>query len=145
MSRMHAAQLAIRQKEQAGNRGDKQNVVPVHVHHCRKRPQGSGILSLHCAAGKKKERNPMPGPPVPQDIKNLRGPGTPQQRIDAGNISFGVTCPFGAEFCQFAAGAAQTMAGNPDFSGTLRTGFDTPSDNRHIRIGQAMRAAGCHE
>jgi hypothetical protein len=81
----------------------------------------------------------------PQDVKNQPGPGTPQQRIDAGNISFGVTCAFGAGFCQFAAGAAQTLSGHPDPNGTLLTGFDTPSDNAGIRVGQAMRAAGCHE
>ena len=47
----------------------------------------------------------------PQDVKNNPGPGTRQQRIDAGNISFGVTCPFGSGFCQFAAGVAQTFSG----------------------------------
>jgi len=81
----------------------------------------------------------------PQDIKNQPGPGTSQQRVDAGNISFGVTCSFGDAFCQFAAGVAQTASGNPNFQGTLKTGFDTPSDNAAIRVGQAMRAAGCHE
>jgi hypothetical protein len=83
---------------------------------------------------------------MPQDIKNLPG-HRPQNPIDvdAGNISFGVTRPFGDGFCQFSAGLAQTMSGNPNFSGTLQTGFDTPSDNRGIRIGQRMRAAGCHE
>jgi hypothetical protein len=81
----------------------------------------------------------------PQDVKSHTGPGTRDQKVDAGNISFGVTCSFGSAFCQFAAGAAQTMSGNPNFAGTLRTGFDTPSDNAGIRIGQAMRAAGCHE
>ncbi|NYF78152.1 RHS repeat domain-containing protein [Granulicella arctica] len=82
----------------------------------------------------------------PNDIKNLPG-HSPQNPIDvaAGNISFGITCPFGAGFCQFAAGLAQTLSGNPNFNGTLATGFDTPSDNAGIRIGQAMRAAGCHE
>jgi RHS repeat-associated protein len=81
----------------------------------------------------------------PQDVKNHPGPGTSQQRVDAGNISFGVTCSFGGAFCQFAAGLAQTVSGNPNFQGTLKTGFDTPSDNAAIRVGQAMRAAGCHE
>jgi RHS repeat-associated protein len=81
----------------------------------------------------------------PQDVKNQLGPGTPQQRVDAGNISFGVTCPFGGPFCQFAAGVAQTSSGYPNPNGTLLTGFDTPSDNAGIRVGQAMRAAGCHE
>ena len=81
----------------------------------------------------------------PQDVKNNPGPGTRQQRIDAGNISFGVTCPFGSGFCQFAAGVAQTFSGAPDPKGTLLTGFDTPTDNAAIRQGQAMRAAGCHE
>ena len=80
-----------------------------------------------------------------QDVKNQPGPGTPQQRVDAGNISFGVTCPFGARFCQFAAGVAQTLSGHPNPNGTLLTGFDTPSDNAGIRVGQAMRKAGCHE
>jgi hypothetical protein len=82
----------------------------------------------------------------PQDVKNQPGPGTPQQRIDAGNISFGITCAFGAAFCQFAAGVAQTSSGSPNFKGgTLRTGFDNPIDNESIRVGQAMRRAGCHE
>jgi len=82
----------------------------------------------------------------PNDIKNLPGhsPNDPID-VDAGNISFGITCPFGAGFCQFAAGFAQTMSGYPNFNGTLATGFDTPRDNAGIRIGQAMRAAGCHE
>jgi RHS repeat-associated protein len=82
----------------------------------------------------------------PQDIKNLPG-HNPQNQIDvdAGNISFGVTCSFGDAFCQFSAGLAQTMSGHPDLSGTLRTGFDTPRDNAGIQVGQAMRAAGCHE
>ena len=80
----------------------------------------------------------------PYDDKNHSGPGTPSQRVAAGNISYGVTCPFGAGFCQFAAGAAQTAAGEPDPNGTLSTGYDTPSDNASIKIGQAMRAAGCH-
>jgi hypothetical protein len=83
----------------------------------------------------------------PNDIKNLPG-HSPQNPIDvkAGNISFGTTCPFGASVCQFAAGFAQSViARNPDFSGTLATGFDTPADNAAIQTGQAMRAAGCHE
>jgi RHS repeat-associated protein len=79
-----------------------------------------------------------------QDVKNHPGPGTYQQRVDAGNISYGITCMFGASFCQFAAGMAQTLAGHPDPNGTLMTGYDTPSDNASIRQGQAMRAAGCH-
>ena len=78
-----------------------------------------------------------------QDVKNQQGPGTMQQRVDAGNINYGITCPFGAGFCQFAAGLAQTLAGHPDPNGTPQTGFDTPSDNASIRQGQAMRAAGC--
>src|SRR5205814_5837651 len=65
----------------------------------------------------------------PQDVKNQPGPGTKKQRRDAGNISFGVTCPFGARFCQFAAGFAQSLSGHPAFTGPLATGFDTPSDN----------------
>ena len=79
----------------------------------------------------------------PQDYKDSQGPGTHAQRVDAGNISYGVTCQFGTHFCQFAAGAAQTISLHPDPNGTLRTGFDTPSDNSSIRQGQAMRAAGC--
>jgi hypothetical protein len=82
----------------------------------------------------------------PNDIKNQPGPGYHNQvGADAGNISFGITCPFGAGFCQFSAGLAQTLSGNPNFNGTASTGFDTPSDNASIRQGQAMRAAGCHE
>ena len=84
----------------------------------------------------------------PQDDKNLPQNhsvfGPLPNAVAAGNISFGVTCPFGAGFCQFAAGAAQTLAGHPDPNGTLATGFDTPSDNAQIKQGQAMRAAGCH-
>ena len=82
----------------------------------------------------------------PNDIKDL--PGHSRNNpvdVDAGNISFGITCPFGAGFCQFAAGFAQTMSGYPNFKGTLATGFDTPADNAGIRVGQAMRVAGCHE
>ena len=41
--------------------------------------------------------------------------------------------------------AAQTMDLHPDRNGTLKTGFDTVSDNAAIVVGQAMRAAGCHE
>ncbi len=80
------------------------------------------------------------------DIKDLPG-HSPQNPIDvdAGNISYGITCPFGQGVCQFFAGLAQTLALNPNFKGSLRTGFDTPSDNAQIRVGQAMRAAGCHE
>ena len=82
----------------------------------------------------------------PNDIKNLPGhSGQNPIDVDAGNISFGITCPYGAGFCQFAAGLAQTLGGHPNFNGTLATGFDTPSDNAGIRIGQAMRASGCHE
>ena len=82
----------------------------------------------------------------PNDIKNQPGPGNHNQiGVDAGNISFGITCPYGAGFCQFAAGLAQTLSGNPNYNGTLATGFDTPSDNASIRQGQAMRADGCHE
>jgi RHS repeat-associated protein len=82
----------------------------------------------------------------PNDIKNQPGPGYHNQTgVDAGNISFGITCPYGGGFCQFAAGLAQTLSGNPNFNGTLATGYDTPSDNAGIRVGQAMRVAGCHE
>lgn len=82
----------------------------------------------------------------PNDIKDQPG-YSPQNQddVDAGNISFGITCIYGAGFCRLAAGIAQTMKGSPDFDGTLATGFDTPSDDQGIRIGQAMRAAGCHE
>jgi len=34
----------------------------------------------------------------PQDVKSHPGPGTPKQRVDAGNISFGVTCPLELNF-----------------------------------------------
>jgi len=34
---------------------------------------------------------------------------------------------------------------HPDPNGTLKIGFDTVSDNAAIVVGQAMRAAGCHE
>jgi hypothetical protein len=82
----------------------------------------------------------------PNDIKNQPGPGYRNEvGIAAGNISFGVTCPFGATFCQLGAGLAQTLGGDPDFNGTLATAFDSPNDNATIRIGQSMRAAGCHE
>ena len=82
----------------------------------------------------------------PNDVKNQPGPGYHNQiGVDAGNISFGVTCPYGAGFCQFSAGLAQTLAGDPNPNGTLVTGYDTPSDNAAIQVGQAMRAAGCHE
>ena len=82
----------------------------------------------------------------PNDIKNQPGPGYHNNiGVDAGNISFGITCPYGAAFCQFAAGLAQTLGGHPNPQGTLATGFDTPSDNAGIQVGQAMRAAGCHE
>ena len=83
----------------------------------------------------------------PNDIKDL--PGHSRQNptdVNAGNISFGITCPYGTGFCQFAAGFAQSVIGRaPDFSATLATGYDTPADNAGIQIGQAMRAAGCHE
>ena len=83
----------------------------------------------------------------PNDIKDLPGPGF-QNRvgIDAGNISFGVTCPFGATACQVGAGLAQfgaALFGKATF-GSPRTFMDSPGDNASIKIGQAMRAAGCH-
>jgi RHS repeat-associated protein len=82
----------------------------------------------------------------PNDIKNQPGPGYHNNiGVAAGNISFGVTCPYGGSFCQFAAGLAQTLSGDPDFNGTIATGFDSPKDNAAIQIGQAMRAGGCHE
>lgn len=84
----------------------------------------------------------------PNDIKNQPGPGYHNQiGVDAGNISFGITCPFGATACQVAAGLAQfgaALFGQPSF-GSPRTFMDTPSDNASIKVGQAMRAAGCHE
>jgi len=82
----------------------------------------------------------------PNDIKDLPGHSRNNKTdVDAGNISYGITCPFGTGFCQFMAGAYQTLGGNPNFKGTLATGLDTPEDNAGIRVGQAMRAAGCHE
>jgi len=84
----------------------------------------------------------------PNDIKNQPGPGYHNQLgVDAGNISFGITCPYGALFCQYAAGQAQYVAalfGKASF-GSPWTFMDTPSDNASIKVGQAMRAAGCHE
>jgi hypothetical protein len=84
----------------------------------------------------------------PNDIKNQPGPGYQNQiGVDSGNISFGITCPYGAAFCQAAAGGAQFFAallGNATF-GSPSTFMDTPSDNASIKVGQAMRAAGCHE
>jgi RHS repeat-associated protein len=103
-----------------------------------------GSLVLNPLAGALAGYAALVGSGEPQDVKNQPGPGTHQQRVDAGNISFGITCPFGAQFCQFAAGAAQTLAGHPDPKGNLSSGFDTPSDNASIQQGQAMRAAGCH-
>jgi len=86
------------------------------------------------------------GPGKPNDIKNLPGHSPNNKNdVDAGNISYGITCPFGTGFCHFMAGAYQTWGGHPDFSGTLATGFDSPSDTLGIRVGQVMRAAGCHE
>ena len=82
----------------------------------------------------------------PNDIKNQPGSGQHNRLgVDAGNLSYGITCPYGAGFCQFAAGLAQTLGGHPDPNGPLSTGFDTPSDNLWIRYGQAMRKGGCHE
>jgi hypothetical protein len=83
----------------------------------------------------------------PNDIKDLPGHSRKNPTdVAAGNISFGITCPFGARFCQLGAGLAQTfLDGDPNFKGTLATTFDTPQDNAQIRVGQAMRAAGCHE
>ena len=89
-----------------------------------------------------------------QDIKNQPGPGYQNSLgVAAGNISFGVTCPFGAIFCQAAAGAAQTgsailgkASGGRFGGGTIgpaRTFFDSPNDNQQVREGQAMRAQGC--
>jgi RHS repeat-associated protein len=84
----------------------------------------------------------------PLDIKNQPGPGYHNDiGVKAGNVSYGITCPYGKAFCQFAAGAAQTVfQGSPDLrNGTLKTGFDTASDNLYIQQGQAIRAAGCSE
>jgi hypothetical protein len=69
-----------------------------------------------------------------------------QLGIDAGNISYGVTCPFGAQNCQAADGAAQFIGfllGKSPL-GSPKTYMDTPSDNASIQVGQAMRKAGCH-
>ncbi len=94
----------------------------------------------------------------PNDIKNQPGPGygaSNQVGIAAGNISFGITCPFGAKFCQAAAGLAQGASGALNIvsrgkwghgrPGPINTYFDSPSDNQQILTGQAMRSAGCHE
>ena len=93
----------------------------------------------------------------PQDIKNQPGPGYGASNpigIAAGNISYGITCPFGATACQAAAGIAQGTAGllnsltdgrlGHGSPGPARTFFDSPADNAQIQMGQAMRAAGCH-
>lgn len=81
----------------------------------------------------------------PNDIKNQPGPGYQNQvGIDAGNISFGVTCPFGAFTCQLGAGLAQTF-GKDHNPGPASSYFDSPGDNASIKIGIAMRKAGCHE
>ncbi len=77
----------------------------------------------------------------PYDYKNQPGPGTQQQRTDAGNIAYGASCPFGALACQIAAGLNQLYRGNP---GPVSTYFDDPRDNAMIKQGQAMKAAGCH-
>jgi hypothetical protein len=59
-------------------------------------------------------------PYIPGDLTTSRTSQAPDTRIkvgvDAGNISFGITCPYGAAFCQFAAGFAQTLSGNPNFN-----------------------------
>ena len=94
----------------------------------------------------------------PNDVKNQPGPGygaDNQIGIAAGNVSFGITCPFGATFCQAAAGLAQGASGVINVvsggryghgrPGPISTFFDSPKDNFQIRIGQAMRMAGCHE
>ena len=47
-----------------------------------------------------------------QDYKNLceinQFQWSDSDPVQAGNIGFGMTCPLGAAFCQFAAGAAQS-------------------------------------
>jgi len=79
----------------------------------------------------------------PNHIKYQPGPGYRNGLgVDAGNISFGITCPFGDGFYQLAAGLAQTLlSGNPDFDGTLSSGFDTRSDNASIQ--QRASNEGC--
>jgi hypothetical protein len=85
-------------------------------------------------------------PGGPNDIKSQPGhSGKNPVDVAAGNISYGITCPYGARFCQFAAGAAQTAEGQPNLQGSLASGFDSPVDNENIQVGQKMRAAGCHE
>ena len=84
------------------------------------------------------------------DIKAQPGPGqgaSNQIGIDAGNVSYGVTCSYGETVCQAAAGLNQTYRAynGQGTYGSLRTYGDSPSDNASIRIGQEMRAAGCHE
>lgn len=85
----------------------------------------------------------------PLDIKDLPD-HSPQNLTDvaAGNISFGVTCPFGATFCQVAAGLAQGAAGllnqisggryGHGAPGPASTYFDSPSDNAQIKKSTAM-------
>jgi hypothetical protein len=46
---------------------------------------------------------------LPQNKSVLNGPYS--NPVQAGNIGFGITCPFGAAFCQFAAGLAQILGG----------------------------------
>lgn len=83
----------------------------------------------------------------PNDVKDLPGHSRSDNNdVAAGNVSYGITCPYGKGFCVFAAGVAQSIIGlSPNFNGKLTTGYDTPSDTQQIRIGQAMRARGCRE
>ena len=76
----------------------------------------------------------------PYDYKNQSGPGTSTQRTDAGNIAYGVSCPFGNLFCQAAAGLNQLWRGD---AGPASSMFHDPRDHAMIQQGQAMKAAGC--
>jgi hypothetical protein len=81
----------------------------------------------------------------PNDIKNQPGPGYHNQTgVGAGNKLWRymhiwyLLLPVRRWSC--TDGKRQ-----PEFYGTLATGFDTPSDNASIRQGQIMRASECHE
>ena len=84
------------------------------------------------------------------DIKSQPGPGygaSNQIGIDAGNVSYGLTCPYGDIACQLAAGINQNyraVLGQGTFGSPFSYG-DNPGDNASIRVGQSMRKAGCHE
>jgi hypothetical protein len=73
----------------------------------------------------------------PNDIKDQPGPGYHNQvGGDAGNISCGITCPYGAGFCQFAVGAAQGRQTGTDrqTDGTSVTGRQTVTDGMFTTI-----------